>query len=165
MYGICVSYAKNKDDAKDLLQDGFIKVFNNLKKYSGGGNLQGWIRRIIINNAIDAYRKKARYSHIRIDLLDIDIDSLNGTNYSSSENEALKTLGKEDFLKIIEDLPEGYKMILNLYIGENMTHEEIADKLGIKAGTSKSQYFKAKKYLKDRIHKYVSKLTISEYKK
>jgi RNA polymerase sigma factor (sigma-70 family) len=143
MFKVCLMYAKDYDQANDLLQEGFIRVFQNLHKYDSHGRLGGWIRRVIVNICIDHYRSD-KWSRNRT-----------GLEYSteiavelSDEFNPEKIYERDDFLSIIKGLPDGYSTILNLYFLEDMRHGEIAEKLGISVGTSKSQLFKAKKYLK-----------------
>lgn len=142
MYGVCLGYCKNQDEAQDLLQDGFVKVFSNIQNFKGDCPLEAWVRRIIVNTAIDNYRKSLRllktYDLSEAEERDNDIEIPDGL-----ENEYL--------IKIIHDLPEGYRMVFNLYVVEGYNHKEIADMLQITEGTSKSQLARARKNLQDRI--------------
>jgi RNA polymerase sigma factor (sigma-70 family) len=158
MFGVCLGYAKDYDLAKDLLQEGFIKVFHNIHKYNGKGSLEGWIRRVMLNNAIDYYRKYHRAA-------EFSEERLEDSEYNSIENDAIKSLDKDDFLLITKCLPNGYRMILNLYIVEGFTHKEIAGKLNISEGTSKSQLSKAKKFLLKTIKHYIDEETILTYER
>ncbi|MGJ3235633.1 RNA polymerase sigma factor [Marivirga sp.] len=141
MYTICLSYATKKDEAMDILQDGFIKVFRNIKKYNGEGSLEGWVRRIIVNTAIDYYRKyKKEISYL--DSAEIQISDQGKENVFSN-------LGLEDILAYLNKLPEGARLIFNLYAVEGYNHREIAEKLNVTEGTSKSQFNRARTLLKE----------------
>ena len=142
MFGVCLGYAKDHATAKDILQDGFIKIFKKIDKFSWQGSLEGWIRRIIINTAIDDYRKSVRqreYVELEEKLMNIGY------------NNVLEELNTTDVVKLIHFLPEGARVIFNLYTIEGYGHKEIAEQLGISEGTSKSQYARAKKLLQDMI--------------
>ncbi len=143
MLAVCMRYSKNKMEAEDLLQDGFIKVFNNVKLYSQSGSFEGWIRRIIVNNALNMIRKG------KIDFQNID----ENTSFNSADNSenAISKINEKDLLKIIGLLPSGYKYVFNMFAIEGYSHKEIADSLGIEESTSRSQYSKAKKFLQDKI--------------
>lgn len=143
MYKVCLMYANDQDTANDLLQIGFLKVFQNMHKYDGNGALGGWIRRVIVNSCIDHYRsdKWSRNREKYEDFVDYNIEDTGAFNPD-------KIYAREDFLRITCQLPDGYRMILNLYFLEDLSHKEIAEQLKITEGTSKSQLFKAKKYLK-----------------
>ena len=136
MLGVCMRYAKNSDQAEDVLQDGFVKVFTKLSNYSGNGSLEGWIRRIMVNTCISYLRKKNN-----IDLSDEDYV------FNDAATENLENTSVEDIQKLIDKLPEGYKMVFNLFAIEGYKHSEIAKKLEISESTSKSQLFKARKLL------------------
>lgn len=150
MYNTCVSYAKNIEVAQELLQDGFLKVFSNIEKYDGKGSLEGWIRRVIINTCID-YTRKIQPQFVAIDLKEFYSFKLKRFDYNKAE----KTFEKEHFLHLIQNLAPGYKTIMNLYFGENMTHEDIAKALDISVGTSKSQLARGKFLLKKHLEEYL----------
>lgn len=143
MFGICLRYAKNRMEAEDIMQEGFIKVFQNLKNFRNAGSLEGWVRRIIVNTAINYYKKNLKY----LQTLDID-DCINNENISveSNDNISMKTL-----LNLIQKLPEGYRMVFNLYVMEGYSHKEIAETLGISENTSKSQLSRARKVLQEKL--------------
>lgn len=143
MFGICLGYLKNYDSAKDVLQEGFIKVFQNIKNYSGEGSLEAWVRKIIINTAIDNYRKSVRLS---ITTLRFEED-----NYEQIDNSILSKINEDELLYLIKLLPEGARIIFNLYVIEGYAHHEIAEKLCISIGTSKSQLNRAKQLLREHI--------------
>lgn len=138
MYGVCLGYAKDRDEAKDILQEGFIKVFTNLKKYTTDGSFEGWIRRIIVNTAIDHYRKSTN-EHTSVNIENIpDIET---------DCSVLEAMGAKELIVLIHKLPEGARIIFNLYVVEGYTHKEIAEIMNISEGTSKSQLSRGKQLL------------------
>lgn len=145
MYGICLSYAGDRDLAQDMLQESFIKIFNRIKDFKQEGSLEGWIRKIITNTAIDHLRQKTRIQNYISDKTEINEDIY--------EAEALQNLQTEDVLNQVAKLPEGARVVFNLYALEGYTHKEIADKLNITEGTSKSQFNRARKLLMSWLNK------------
>lgn len=139
MYAICLSYTNDRDSAQDILQDGFIKVFEYMKSYNSEGSLEGWIRRIVTNTAIDYYRHNQR-------LLKLIQAEKENTDKEISES-VLSKIGFDEILVAVRKLPEGARIVFNLYALEGYTHQEIADQLNISVGTSKSQYSRAKSLL------------------
>lgn len=144
MMSVCCRYCNNKDDAKDLLQDGFLKVFNNLNKYEFKGSLEGWIRRIMVNTAIDYYRK-SKDVHFVNDEEGYILDN----NNAESADTIYSTFGVEIIMEAIQELTPVYKTVFNLYVMEGYSHKEIAEELKINEGTSKSNLAKAKRNLRD----------------
>jgi len=138
MLGVCRQYVKDLHHAEDLLLQGFLKVFTNLHKFKHEGSFEGWIRRIMVNTCISYLRKKNR-----IDLSDEDYV------FNDSATESLESTTVEDIQKLIDQLPEGYKMVFNLFAIEGYKHSEIAQQLNISESTSKSQLFKARKMLQE----------------
>ena len=136
MLGICLRYTNNRNEAKEVLQEGFIKVFNNLHTYKYDGTLPGWMKRIMVNTAIDKYRKRIS-EPVSYDIPDT----------FSADDDVVSTLNKNDLLECINRLPAGYRAVFNLFVIEGYSHREIAEKLGINEGTSKSQLVKAKLHL------------------
>lgn len=140
MFAFCRRYCKTEDDAKDALQEGFIKVFTSLPKYRGESAPETWMSRIFINTSIDQYKKGQNYATM-FDSLPDEIereDEVYGENFPCNATE---------ILKVMETMPEGYRVIFNLYCLEGFTHKQIADTLNISEGTSKSQYARAKKFI------------------
>ena len=136
MLGVCRQYVKDLHHAEDLLLQGFLKVFTNLHKFKHEGSFEGWIRRIMVNTCLSYLRKKNI-----IDLSDEDYV------FNDSATESLENTSTEDIQKLIDQLPEGYKMVFNLFAIEGYKHSEIAKELDISLSTSKSQLFKARKLL------------------
>lgn len=154
MYGVCLGYAKDKDEAKDILQEGFIKVFANLKKYTAeGNNFEGWIRRVIVNTAIDHYRKSIK------EQTSVNIENIPDIASSCS---VLEALGAKELVVLIEKLPEGARIIFNLYVVEGYTHKEIAEIMNISEGTSKSQLSRGKQLLQGWLNKIYSNDTLTK---
>lgn len=139
MYGICLSYAKDRSSAQDILQDGFVKVFEKLKTYQSEGSLEGWIRRIISNTAVDYYRKRSTLN--KFIEFDPEPSDLKGQNNISD------SLHTKDILEQVRKLPDGAQVIFNLYAVEGFSHKEISEKLQISEGTSKSQVNRARTLL------------------
>jgi RNA polymerase sigma factor (sigma-70 family) len=142
MLGICLRYTNNRNEAKEVLQEGFIKVFNHLHTFKYDGSLSGWMKKIMVNTAIDKYRKRIS------EPISFDIPDTAG-----AEADIISTLNKNDLLECVNQLPAGYKAVFNMFVIEGYTHKEIAEKLGINEGTSKSQLVKAKLYLQHMISK------------
>lgn len=139
MMGICLRYSSNKDEALDILQDGFVKVFDKMETYQGQGSFEGWMRKIFVNTALDQIRKnKERKFDADIDEMDYALDS--GLNIESDMN-------AQELLNILQKIPAGYRMVFNMFAIEGFSHKEIADELGVSESTSKSQYLRAKGYL------------------
>lgn len=143
--GICMRYAGNRDEAKEILQEGYIKIFNSLDTFKFEGSLDGWVKRIIINTAIDHLRKR------NIKPVTIEIND----NVPFNES-IIEKMNKDDLIRCINQLPAGYRSVFNMYVIEGFSHKEIAEKLGITEGTSKSQLSKAKDFLKEIINSMTS---------
>ncbi len=140
MLAVCMRYTNDKEEAQDVLQEGFIKVFKNIHRYEGKGSLQGWIRKIMVNTALEHYRKnKKRQADVSIDQTTLMMPSVNTT---------LDEIQAKDIMAFIQRLPAGYRMVFNLYAIEGYSHEEIAEQLGISVNTSYSQYHRARGLLK-----------------
>jgi RNA polymerase sigma factor (sigma-70 family) len=140
MFSICVAYENDRDKAKDILQDGFIKVYRNIESYDNQGSLKGWIRRIITNTAIDHWRKSLKENQF----LSIDALAFKDQPFDQSST----SINCTDILNQVSKLPSGARMIFNLYALEGYSHKEIAEKLKISEGTSKSQVNRARQLLK-----------------
>lgn len=140
MFGICLRYAENREEAEDLLQESFIKVYKNLASYSDFGPLGGWIRRIVLNTAIENCRKKKNKTFLSLENA--------SKQFENREDDAVDNLALEDLVKKIQQLPHGYRAVFNLFAIEGYGHTEIAEQMGITVGTSKSQYSKARAMLR-----------------
>ncbi len=143
MMSICARYCANDAEAADILQEGFIKVFNNLQKLKKPDQLESWIRGIMVNTALDTFRKKQTHQGFEMNL---------NEQYDIGEAETITAqLSTDELLEIIQTLPEGYRLIFNLYAIEGYSHPEIAEELNISTGASKSQYARAKKLLQEKV--------------
>jgi RNA polymerase sigma factor (sigma-70 family) len=151
MYGICLRYSGSADEAEDILQEGFIKVFTQLNKYDESrGSLGGWMHQIFVYTAIDCIRKRT----LTLNLYPIDIPGVNGA--AVYEEEVQIDLTQEQLLGMIRELPTGYRTVFNLHVIEEKSHKEIATLLGIAENTSRSQLLKARKMLQEKIKHYLS---------
>lgn len=143
MFGVCMRYASSRMEAEDMLHDGFIRVLNNLSKFRFEGPLGAWVRRVIANNCLNYIRDRKE--------ADEDIDDVNTYNASLSYNNTEDQIGAKDLMRFIQELPDGYRTVFNMYAIEGYKHKEIAKKLGISENTSKTQLAKARKALKEKI--------------
>lgn len=147
MLTVCMRYARNKQDAEDILQDGFVKVFNSLPKFTFKGSFEGWIRRVMINTSIDVVRSQRDFYLTEAQAL--SIEKIGGTSQDDIDLIELQETRTETIIKLIQKLSPAYQVVFNLYVLENMTHRQIALKLGIHVGTSKSNLFKAQKRIQE----------------
>ena len=143
MMGVCYKYSNNAEDARDLLQDGFVKVYSNIHKYNFEGSLEGWIRRIMVNTAIDHFRKNKNVYMVN----DEDNYILENSKVESADS-IYSQFGEQVIMEAIQSLSPAYKTVFNLNVIEGFQHKEIAEKLNISEGTSKSNLAKAKQNLK-----------------
>ncbi|SFT49575.1 RNA polymerase sigma-70 factor, ECF subfamily [Lishizhenia tianjinensis] len=149
MYAIALRYMKDEDEAKDVLQNSFIKLYNSRDKFDPSGSIGAYIKRITINTALDELRKKKKFEPIENNLIlsedevDFEIEENNKQSY-------------EQLLGFIQDLPDGYRTVFNLFVFENLKHTEIAEYLDISVNTSKSQLMKAKRMLKEKLSSLVN---------
>ena len=155
MMSVCLRYTKNHDQAKDILQDGFIKVFRSVEKFNREGSFEGWIRRIMVNTAIDYFRR-AKNSYLLLgeersieDFGDMDEEDV----LVDESPEEVQDLRPADVINAMQKLTPAYRTVFNLFVFEEMTHKEIAEVLGINVGTSKSNFAKAKHNLKKLLKK------------
>lgn len=153
MFNVCRRYAKNHEEARDMVQEGFIRVYKNILQYKGEGSFEGWMRRVMVTTCINYYHK-----HHRKDMVEytdnVHLASFaNGTeNHVGFEvNEAKKNYDAESLLKMIQNLPTGYRMVFNLHAIEGYSHTEIAERLHITESTSRSNLAKARQKLKQMI--------------
>ena len=146
LLGVCLRYATDKAEAEDILQDSFLKIFYNIKDFTGSGSFIGWLRKVAVNTAITHYHKNLKYRyHVDIEdyvSVEIGITSFEEDFFTSDE-----------LYKVLNELPTGYRMVFNLYAVEGYKHKEIAEMLGIDTNTSKSQYSRAKAVIRDKLEK------------
>lgn len=142
LYGVCLRYTNTKEEAEDVMQEGWVKIYKNISSYSMEGSFEGWMRRIMVNTAITGYRKNKKHMY-QSDIT----DPINHEHYKTPENTADYT--QEELLNAIEQLPPGYKLVFNMYVIEGYKHKEIAEQLGVNINTSKSQLSRAKQHLQN----------------
>ena len=142
MMAVCMRYAKDTFEAEDILQMGFIKVFRKVSEFRSEGSFEGWIRRIMVNTAIETYRKNLRSLNV------VDIDEVYDQPQSTFD---MGKLELNDLLKLVQQLSNGYRIVFNMYAIEGYSHAEISALLGIQESTSRSQLVKARKMLQSQI--------------
>ncbi|HZL76232.1 MAG TPA: RNA polymerase sigma factor, partial [Bacteroidales bacterium] len=147
LYAVCLQYSGNDEEARDILQEGFIKIFENLVHYKYEGSFDGWVRRIMVNTALEKYRSK--HNLYRVD----DIDQIPEPN-AEPGNEDYAGLEARDLMEIIRELPPRYRIVFNLFAIEGYSHKEIGDMMSISEGTSKSNLSRARVILQRRVGSY-----------
>lgn len=142
MYGICLRYTKDQTAAEDVLQDGFIKIYKHIGQFRNKGSFEGWMRRIMINTAIERYRKR---HHLH------NATEISEAYNLADEKDFLDDLSASEVMKLVHELTPQYKVVFNLYVVEGYSHKDIAEKLSISEGTSKSNLARARKILQEKI--------------
>jgi len=137
-------YAANREEAEDILQEGFVKIFNNIKAFKGDGSLMAWMRRIMINTAITHYHRTLKHRY-HADIAGIRETEIDETLFDEAE------FTKDELWKVIHSMPDGYRMVFCLYAIDGYKHREIAEQLKIDENTSKSQYSRARRWLQERL--------------
>jgi RNA polymerase sigma-70 factor (ECF subfamily) len=147
IFPVCLWYAKNREEAEDIMQEGFLKVFKYLHQYNSSGSFEGWVRKIIVRTAIDKVKNNRRlYAIVNND----DAAALVEDSYAAAE--ILEKINIKTLIEMIQSLPPMYRLVFNLYAFENLKHREIAEQLGITEGTSKSNLSDARKILQEKIN-------------
>ncbi len=141
MLGVCYRFGRNREDAEDMLQEGFIKVFSQIHQFRGQGALEGWIRRIIVHTCINILKKNKKFTD--------SVDLIHAGNMYLNENNIPSILETKEVVESVKQLPIGYRTVLNLYAIEGFNHKEISKMLDIEESTSRSQYTRAKAMLED----------------
>ena len=156
MFGVCLRYSKTREEAEEILQEGFIRVFEFIHQYNFAGSFEGWVRRIMVNCALQKYRSKKQMHAV------VNIDS--SAVEPMSNEEILSRIGTKELLQMVQQLSPAYRMVFNLYVFEGMKHREIAEHLGISEGTSKSNLSDARAFLQKAVHKSIqsAKQNLSE---
>lgn len=144
MFGVCLRYAKDRTEAEDNLQEGFVKVFTYIKKFRGEGSFEGWVRKIMVHASLEKYRKH----HLLYPVENIMEYEKEGT-----PSEVLDKMSADELLALVQELSPQYRMVFNLYVMEGMSHSEISKELGISIGTSKSNLARARDILKGKVIK------------
>jgi len=156
LLGVCMRFVKDKAEAEDILQEGFLKIFLNIRDFTARGSLVNWMKKIMINTAITHYHKTKKHHH-QADIEDVQETDIDGFQWEGAE------FTREELLKVINDLPEGYRIVFNLYAIEGFKHREIADLMEIDINTSKSQYSRARKVIRRRLGE-LSRIRVSREK-
>ena len=154
LYAIAIRYTGNTEDAKDLLHDGFIKIFGKINKYTYNGSFDGWIQQVFVNFVLD-FLKKKRLLYYNDELKNEKYNEIFDENFYTIEEKEISKLKEEVLLKIIEKLSPKYRIVFNLYVLEGYSHKEIAKFLNISESTSKSNFFRAKQKLRKMIEEYL----------
>ena len=142
-FGICRRYAQSKEDAEDIFQDAFVKIFLNLNELRNAEQLSAWIRRVVVNVCVDYYHKRVNF---------VDFNEVpEVATHDWQGDSVISQMSNQELLSAVNELPDGARMVFNLYVIDGYTHQEIADMLHISEGTSKSQLFFAKKILKKKL--------------
>jgi RNA polymerase sigma-70 factor (ECF subfamily) len=144
MFTVCLRYANSREEAKDLLQEGFIKVFDCLHQFKFEGSFEGWMKKVIVNSSLQKIRSRSHLHAI------VPIDDVHHVE-AVSQQEILSHLGTKELLQLIQELPTIYRLVFNLYVFEGMKHKEISKLLGIREGTSKSNLHDARVILQKRL--------------
>lgn len=145
MLAVCMRYAKDRAEAEDMLQEGFLKVFQNIARFKGEGSFEGWIRRIMIYNAINLYKHRTRTFKEDLDVAELD---------APYHDDVIDKISVKEIIALIQHLPQGYRIVFNLHAIEGYTHKEIGEQLGIAVGTSKSQYSRARQLMQQLLAKH-----------
>ena len=148
MFGMCIRYSRTREDAEDILHDGFIAVFRDFHQFKGEGPVEGWVRRVILNTALQFLRKQSKNIFLHREDIELQLkDEVLDQDPFEKEQLILS------MLQSMQTMPTGFRTVLNLYVIEGHTHEQIANKFGISIGTSKSQLFRAKEYMRKSLAK------------
>lgn len=142
MFGVCLRYARDVAEAEDNLQEGFIKVFANLKSFRNEGSFEGWVRRIIINVSLEKIRKQHLMYPVE------DVSKYDSVNFS---DDVIAKISADDLIRLIQELPPRYRLVFNLYVVEGYSHQEIAEEMSITEGTSKSNLARAREIMKRKV--------------
>jgi len=145
LWGVCLRYAKNRMSAEDILQEGFIRIFTYLDKFENKGSFEGWMRRTMVNTAINYYKKFLSTSK--------EAEYHEYMSGKTLDADALSSMSHQELLKLVQQMPNGYRTVFNLYIIEGYSHKDIAEKLSISENTSKSQLSRARGFLQAKIRK------------
>lgn len=143
MLGVCMRYCNSIDDAKDVMQEGFVKVFTTLHKFKGNSSVTTWITRIMMNTAIDHFRKNRKLQFTE----SFDKHSNEAIDFEDTHEVVNEPLSVDELMSLVQQLPTGYRVVFNMYAIDEMSHRDIANYLGISEGTSKSQLARARKQL------------------
>lgn len=144
LFGICMRYASDYAEAEDILQEAFVKILTKIDRYEGTGSFEGWMKKIVVNTAITNFHQSSKHKH-HYDIVDIQDSSLSPRVYKDTDYTI------EELLSVIKNLPDGYRMVFNLYAIEGYKHKEIAEMMNIDVSTSKSQFSRARKIIQHKL--------------
>ena len=154
MYSLCLRYTKNQDEAADILQESFIKIYEKRTFFNPEYEIGPWVKRIVINEAINHFRVNKRFDLIEDDSYFEEVEEV-------IEIEDLSGV-KEQLMTILNEMPEGYRTVFNMYVIDNLSHQEIAEYLGVSVNTTKTQLFKARKLIRTKLdEKKITRITIN----
>jgi len=147
MLAVCLRYAQNRDEAEDILQESFLKIFQNISSYRKEGSFEGWMKRIMINHALNYYRKNRKLPFHE------DIESINELDIMEKDEQPVNhaPVSAEKLIALIQLLPPGYRIVFNMYVFEDYSHKEISEALNISENTSKTQLLKARRMLRKKL--------------
>ena len=164
MFAVCLRYCSNHEEAKDLLHDGFVTVFTKIGQFHHAGSFEGWVRRIFVNLAMDRCRNSTK-------ALMVDSVDENSLHFAASENDDEEKeewgafrLSETDLLAMVDELPQQYKMVFNLYAIDGLSHRDIAKKMGISESTSRSNFLRARSILQKKVKDKVNQMPVSNAK-
>lgn len=143
LFGMCLRYSANRADAEDVLQEGFVKIYRNIAQYNNKGSFEGWMCRIMINTAININKKWMSKA-----VFDQDVHFEKEVDFN-----VVQQLSAKDLMRVVQELPTGYRTVFNLYVIDGYSHKEIGEMLGVSEGTSKSQLARGKKMLQEKVMK------------
>ncbi len=146
MMGVAMRYANSPEEAQDVLQDAFIKVFERIKSFKKEGSLEGWIRRVVVNTALDSIRKHKKEKY--------NVALAEAEYLASDKDFIIENMSANELLQLLRTIPQGYRTVFNLYAIEGYSHKEIAEQLNISENTSKSQFSRAKSFMRKLIEQY-----------
>lgn len=146
MFAVCLRYCNSREEAEDVLQDSFVKIFDRISTFRKEGSLEGWIRRIMVNTALKSRDKRRKK---------FEVSNLDNVAEPEFNAHTLANINTKDLMRVINALPEGYQQVFNLYAVEGYSHKEIGELLGVSESTSRSQYSRARKILMERVNQFV----------
>lgn len=144
LFMVCLRYARNRQDAEDIFQEGFVRILDNLYQFQFQGSFKGWMSRIMSHTAISFYRKKFR---------NVEDELPENLDFEENSPDAVDQMSEQELLKLINELPDGYRMVFNMYAIDGYSHEEIGRELNISKGTSRSQLARAREMLQKKLNK------------
>jgi RNA polymerase sigma-70 factor (ECF subfamily) len=142
LFGVCLKYSQNRQDAEDVLQDSFLTIFSKIKQFKSAGSFEGWMKRIVINTALQKYRDKSTLQVVKQEAVEEEIEEIDFDDIQLNLN---------FLLNLIQQLPDRYRLVFNLYVLDHFSHKEISEMLQISEGTSKSNLSRARVLLKEKI--------------